>query len=235
MKSRCILVSLAFLIVVETTSASTIKYDGPWKWNDIDVKTSTEIGDNGYPVTVKYTGTIAISGYNSSADVSTLEIPEKITWRAEEWGDNVLTYGDHLLLSVVTYDFDVVAIADGAFYKSGIRGLVIPDCCKTIGAKAFYESANLERLVLGNGLMNIGKLAFYGCGSAPSASKMSLVIPPSIRVIGNWAFAQMDNVTNLVVQGISKVCWRQFQYTTNLFSLSFGPGVREIEDSFYYT
>lgn len=458
----CVLASLAFLSAVEATSASTIKYDGPWKWDDINVKTATEIGDNGYPVTVKYTGTIAISGYNSSADVSTLEIPEKITWRAEEWGNNVLTYGDHLLLSVVTYDFDVVAIAQYAFeyypegtysgvgaknahlknlkavtipntvkgiwrgafnglrnlesvvlptylerldescfsgcsslssiklpigietipkacfsgcpsltqmtipstvkeikedafeggglqelvlpenvtcigYNafaqcknlkyveihgvpelggkvnhstgygsahefngtpvetlilgkgvrniannfiwplsqlqnlnmeavtnisgfafsgSGIRSLVIPNSCQTIGESAFGGSTNLESLVLGNGLkdigasafygcVNLGSLmfgtglkdigakAFYGCGSSPSASKMSLVIPLSVQAIGHRAFNQMDNVTNLIVQGISKVSREQFEYTTNVVSLSFGPGVREMEDGFY--
>lgn len=151
----------------------------------------------------------------------------------------------------------VTNISASAFPYSGIRNLVIPDSCQTIGEYAFYCCTNLESLVLGNGLMNIGqnafadcanlgslvlgnglmsigKNAFAGCGSAPSASKMSLIIPPSVQVIGSSAFAKMNNVTNLVVQGISTAYRSQFEYTTNLVSLSFGPGVREIEDSFYH-
>lgn len=426
MKS-CILASLAFLSAVETTSASTIKYDGPWKWNDIDVKTTTDIGDGGYPSVIKATGTIAIRGYAGSE--THIEIPEKITWTAEEWGDNILAQGDHILLTKVIYDLDVVAIAGRTLYENGnatfvdvesvsigknileigeaafqhsknlksvilpntitaiprgcfygcesletislpntissigeyafyrtalkqislnnvfigyrafgecyaleyvslshtktingtIEGtvwnpssspypsgvsnpradefyrcmnlqtlivgpgifeigdsafdawaydgtyidgrktkwlqklelsegvtnigqyafrrqpivhLAIPKSCELIGDFAFEGNTNLESLVLGNGLKDIGDRAFYGCGSAPSASKMSLVIPPSVQTIGYRAFAQMDNVTNLVIQGISKACQSQFEYTTNIVSLSFGAGVREIEDSF---
>ena len=373
-KTITILVSL---LISMSSFAVTIQYDGPWMWKDLNVKTTTSIGGGDVPTSyVTCKGTIAISGYKNQ--VTTLEIPKKIEWVAEEWGENFLEYGDRVLLARVEYDLDVVAIADVAFsgnyysrYQnlesvsipdtitkigadaflgcSNLKFIVIPnsvteigvrcflecssltsatlsnqitllpdncfrDCrslssieipnsvteigryafeasaiqsiylgpnCTTIGAAAFYCCQNLktvtienvsritedlfrgcpniEKLVFGNGVRNIddsafsygsslthlrflmfgnnveniGPGAFYRSGSDPSTPFMSVVIPPSVKSIGSNAFGYMYNVTNLVIQGVPKVRYEQFQEMTNLVSLTFGSGVQEIEGGFH--
>ena len=372
--------AVVFASILSMSSvAVTIQYDGPWMWNDINVKTTTSIGGGDVPTSYVTTkGTIAIRGYNNR--VTSLEIPKKIEWVAEEWGENFLEYGDRVLLARVEYDLDVVAIADKAFgdrpgvtpqyhndeletvsipstvtkigskvfygcssLKSivipnsvteignqcfygcesltsvtlpnqitvipeecfydctSLRNVTIPNSVKEIGKYAFYRSAipsiylgtnctsvdyhafsyctnlktvtienvaqiggsrfdgceNIEELIFGDGVRDIGEdafsnsntlatrlrvlkfgsnvetighSAFYRCGSDPSAPSMSVVIPPSVKSIGDYAFEGMYNVTNLVVQGVPKVNRYQFQDMTNLVSLTFGPGVQEIED-----
>lgn len=374
------IITVLFSLVFSISSfAVTIQYDGPWMWNDINVKTTTSIGGGDVPTSyVTSKGTIAIRGYKNQ--VTSLEIPKKIEWVAEEWGENFLEYGDRVLLARVEYDLDVVAIADNAFngsnhsryqkleavtipntvtkigegsfyYCSNLRSMVIPNsvteigrecfyACvaltsvtlpnqiaaipsrcfayctslsnttipnsvKEVGGEAFYESAipsvylgtnctaigfyafagcpnlksvtienvsqidryqfdsckNIEELTFGDGVRDIGEYAFsdssassanthlrvlkfgnnvenigehaFGyCGSDPSASYMNVVIPPSVKSIGYWAFAYMYNVTNLVIQGVQKVNFYQFMEMTNLVSLAFGPDVQEIEDGF---
>ena len=277
-----IITVLVSIVLSMSSLATTIKYDGPWMWKDLNVKTTTSIGNSGYPVVVTSTGTIAISGYKK--EVTSLEIPKKIEWTAEEWGENYLEYGDHILLTKVVYDLDVVAIGVAAFngssesrYRklehviipntvtkigtqafiscSGLKSIAIPDSVKEIGERCFYGCmslasitlpkqietilpecfygcTSLSEVVIPNSVTNIRERAFYCAGKAENTPYMNLVIPPSVKSIGDNAFGYMYNVTNLVVQGVPKVNYHQFEHMENLVSLAFGPGVEEVEDYF---
>jgi uncharacterized protein (DUF2141 family) len=55
---------------------------------------------------------------------------------------------------------------------------------KTIGDEAFSGCARLNALTLNEGLEEIGYEAFYGC----SGLKGELVIPASVKTVGNYAF-----------------------------------------------
>ena len=207
-----IITALAYLILVMSSFATTIKYDGPWMWNDLNVKTTTSIGNSGYPVIVTCTGTIEISGYKNG--VASLEIPKKIEWTAEEWGENYLEYGDHILLTRVVYDLDVVAIADNAFNGESCSGyqkletISIPSTVTKIGYQAFYWCTGLKSIAIPNGVTEIGESCFYHC-----TSLTSVTLPNQIKVIPRSCF-----------------------YCTALRDVTIPASVVEIGDAaFYYT
>lgn len=54
----------------------------------------------------------------------------------------------------------ITAIDDSVFRRAKIRAIIIPNSVTSIGAYAFLQCENLERIKLGNGLQRIGKGAF---------------------------------------------------------------------------
>ena len=100
----------------------------------------------------------------------------------------------------------VYGIKDGAFaYCKSIKSVTIPDSVVTIGESAF-ECTNLTSVNIGNGVLSIGTLAFFGCGMLESvtignfvttigekafgscSSLLSITIPAGVKTIGQNAF-----------------------------------------------
>ena len=76
-------------------------------------------------------------------------------------------------------------IGDQAFSRCyGLTLTSLPDSMETIDSNAFYYCVNLALESLPKGLRTIGKSAFEGCVKITS----DLVIPPSVRTMGQNAF-----------------------------------------------
>ena len=94
----------------------------------------------------------------------------------------------------------VETIGAGAFYKTGVKRLVIPYTCEVISEYAFSFNTDLEEIIIEekevNGVMKgvktIGAWAFRGC-----TSLTSIDIPSVTSSIGQGAFYNCNKLTSI--------------------------------------
>lgn len=95
-------------------------------------------------------------------------------------------------------------IANYAFQKQTLMGVVLPDSLLYIGRGAFYGST-AGSIKLSKSLKYIGDYAFYGCTYANfGGSYFDLVIPEGTEYIGRSAFYKCENVLSIDVPGTVK-------------------------------
>ncbi len=109
-------------------------------------------------------------------------------------GDQVIEVGDLAFygcesLESVTFGSRVESIGRDAFKEArALKSIILPDQMKQVGEGAFFGLRNVEQIDLGNGLESIGKYAFYAAGSYDG---IGLVIPQSVKFIGESAFSSV--------------------------------------------
>lgn len=105
--------------------------------------------------------------------------------------------------------------------KKAGRSFTIPPGTTAIGNYAFDGYANLEQVVIPEGVTNIGQGAFYESGLT------SVATPKSVTSIGNAAFSDCNNLTEATIAaGEVGVC---FMNCSALESVTFGTGVTSID------
>ena len=77
------------------------------------------------------------------------------------------------------------------FEKKPNMTVIIPEGVKTIGKDAFYGS-NVAEVIFQEGVTKIDSLAFYECKSLKK-----VVLPNSLRIIGDSAFAECESLTEI--------------------------------------
>ena len=83
-------------------------------------------------------------------------------------------------------------IGDNAFFNcNGISSLILPTGLETIGNSAFHACFGLEEVEFPSTLVSIGESAFRECRI------IKLVLPASLTSIGNYAFAQMNQLSSV--------------------------------------
>ena len=75
---------------------------------------------------------------------------------------------------------------------SSLTNITIPDNITSIESYAFYKCIGLEKVVLGNGVINIGNDAFRECSSLTS-----ITLPEGLTRIGRWAFERCVGLTEM--------------------------------------
>ena len=85
-------------------------------------------------------------------------------------------------------------ISTAAFARnSSLSSIITPSSLVKIEDNAFYRCRNLELLVLNRGLKSIGDYAFEG------SIVKSLVIPTTVREMGNYAFRRSSKLISVVI------------------------------------
>lgn len=142
-----------------------------------DAKALTSIGDNAFYGCKKLTGS--------------LKIPDSVTKiGAEAFLDCNNLSGNFELPE------GLQSVGNDAFYNcyNLTGGLKLPDTVTSIGTGAFYNCAKLDGyLVLSSSLTKIPKIAFNNCVNLKVKDK--LVIPSSVTVIEDAAFARCSSLT----------------------------------------
>jgi len=142
-----------------------------------DAKALTSIGDNAFYGCKKLTGS--------------LKIPDSVTKiGAEAFLDCNNLSGNFELPE------SLQSVGNDAFYNcyNLTGGLKLPDTVTSIGTGAFYNCAKLDGyLVLSSSLTKIPKIAFNNCVNLKVKDK--LVIPSSVTVIEDAAFARCSSLT----------------------------------------
>ena len=125
----------------------------------------------------------------------------------------------------------ISTIGDGAFYKSGLEAIEIPDSVRAIGCKngygAFTGCQNLKTVTIGNGTEYIGSNTFSGC------TKLTAVtIGNGTEYIGNYAFSDCTNLTTVTIgSGIQSIGKCAFKDCSNLTTVNIG--VEKLEKGSY--
>lgn len=115
-------------------------------------------------------------------------------------GDGAFMYCE--LSGDLTIPVCVKTISSNAFSEcTELSGtLVIPDSVKVIGNDAFSLCRSLKTLVLGNSVERIEQRAFFGCTRLNNAaSDGDLVIPESVKSIGEAAFMNCSGFTGQLI------------------------------------
>ena len=144
--------------------------------------------------------------------------------------------------------------------------VVIPNSVTNIGANAFDSCPNLTNIEIGSGVTNIGRHALYSCKKlaninvnslnteyysidgnlynkdkkllqyAIGKTNSSFVIPDGVTGIGDDAFYNCTNLTNVMIpDSVTSIGKQAFYYCENLKSISIPNGVTSIgEEAFRY-
>ena len=77
-----------------------------------------------------------------------------------------------------------------------LKEIVIPESVKQIGDTAFYNCSAVESITFeGNNLERLERGAFWNCNSVSE----NIVLPESLQYIGEYAFCQIYDITEIVV------------------------------------
>jgi hypothetical protein len=104
----------------------------------------------------------------------------------------------------------VTSIGSGAFQKSRLTSLTIPDSVTSIGKNAFQNCRSLTSLTIPESVTSIGYEAFGGCYSLTS-----ITIPESVTEIGRGAFSGCKNLIAVTFLGDAPKLSNLASYTFN--------------------
>ena len=185
------------------TFSNSLKEIGNTAFSDCNALTSILLPDS-----LETIGSSAFSGCNNlSGDLS---IP-----------NNVKTIGsgafsnDTKLNGKLTLGSSVTSIGKSAFGSCKFSGtLTIPDSVTSIGEDAF-NACQFTNLSLGNGLVEIGKNAFYNSGTYSG----HLSIPDSVITIGESAFSGLGFASIHLGKSVTTIGASAFINCTSVHSL----------------
>lgn len=130
-------------------------------------------------------------------------------------------------IKTVVIPYGVTEIAEGAFKKSTVQRVIMPDSVKKIGAEAFYSCKSLTEVVFPATLQEIGSDAFAFTGLKEITIKKvgkigygAFSITP-LKKAAIWEWEQVDNETYYTFSGCE-----------NLTYLSLPAGMKQIPSNF---
>ena len=86
-------------------------------------------------------------------------------------------------LKLSIFGESLVSIGAGAFSKTNVNTIDLPNSCEELGGSAFANCYNLSSVTLGNSLSIIGSYAFKECDKLSS-----VLLPQSLDSICPYAF-----------------------------------------------
>ena len=100
---------------------------------------------------------------------------------------------------------------------------------KKVGEEAFAYCKNLKEVIIPEGVLSIGKNAFFQSGI------VSVDLPQTLTEINSYAFRYCENLLSIVIpQGIKTIEEYTFQLCTSLSSVSLPDGLTSIGPSAFY-
>ena len=129
----------------------------------------------------------------------------------------------------ISYTVDVTTAPWRGFYDD-IKRVVIKNGITNIGDSAFYGCKNISSVSVPSSLNSIGDSAFYNCTSLSSIS-----IPSCVTSIGDAAFYGCNSLMSVSIPGSVKVIGSSaFSGCKNLTSINIGNGVVSIGEYAFY-
>ena len=118
----------------------------------------------------------------------------------------------------------VVEIGDGAFYKSSVSRIEIPDSVVSIGKFAFSENKSLSSVKLSNSLKELGMGAFQNC-----TELQKVVLPKCLLKVEAYTFNGCVKLSNVdMYKGISSIDSMSFANCNNLQGIVIPNTVKNI-------
>ena len=124
----------------------------------------------------------------------------------------------------------VSAVAAEGFKGLAITKVVIPANIKTLGTKAFAESASLQEAYFYKGITAVGDFAFENC-----AALKKLDLPESVKTLGSGAFKGCTGIEKVVLPysatSVGDAC---FIYCSSLKKVTVRKNVENIGANAFY-
>jgi len=137
------------------------------------------VAGNTYRNLVLPEGLDSIGEYGiTSINCDSLIVPSTVRYLSKDCLDNLSRY--------IEIKAPLDSIATSAIPSQAVRELVLPKTLRRLEHSAFYPCYDLKRIVWPDALEYIGPYALAGNKIEP------MVVPPTVRALGRWAFA--DNV-----------------------------------------
>ncbi|MEE0235599.1 MAG: leucine-rich repeat protein [Bacteroidales bacterium] len=134
-----------------------------------------------------------------------------------KFGANLISNEYQNGIGIMTFDSDIRAIPEDAFYYLwSLTSITIPDSVTTIGDYAFYNCSHLTSITIPDSVTTIGYNAFYNCSRLTS-----ITIPDSVTTIGYHAFYNCKGLKEVAIAGDIINCdGNPFLYCPNLEKFS---------------
>ncbi len=125
----------------------------------------------------------------------------------------------------------VTSIGGGAFERTGLNSITIPDSVISIGAAAFYGCDGLTSVTIPDSVTSIGGGVFADC-----ASLATVTIGSGVTEIAYSSFEGCTSLTNVTIpDSVTSIDYRAFYGCTSLTTATIGSGVTEIAYSSFYS
>ena len=123
------------------------------------------------------------------------------------------------------------------FYRNtSLRTVVITDREEQIYANEFYGCTNLYYVLIGNGAQSIGDYAFDNVFIFRSDNPASIVIPNSVKSIGNAAFRYCTKLVSVALpEGLTSIGQFAFYGCYDLASITLPNSMKDIGDYAFYS
>ena len=111
-----------------------------------------------------------------------------------------------------------------------LNSIILPNGVTRIGNGAFSGCYNLSSINIPDGVTSIGESTFYGCGSLDS-----IVLPESLTSIGGGAFRGCSSLSSIELpESLTSIGDEVFRGCGGLVSITFPDGVTSIGDYAFY-
>lgn len=126
--------------------------------------------------------------------------------------------------STTEVPFGVTQIATGAFARTALAYITLPETVQIIGNGAFSDCDCLETIELSQGITSIEQYAFYGCKKLKT-----ITLPASLKSIGRNTFEGCTSLTEIEIpQGVIELDGQMFGGCTALESVTIPSSVANI-------
>lgn len=125
----------------------------------------------------------------------------------------------------------VTTFKDSSFMGGQFTEIITPDTLTTIESMAFYNSSNLNKVILNEGLTSIGQLAFQ------YSSLTEVTIPSTVTSIKYHAFKDCSNLRTVNYNSKAAPTIRDSQtifYGSPIETLNLGAGITTIPNNLLY-
>ena len=146
-------------------------------------------------------------------------IEDNLTWKLYEDGTlNISGTG-------AMKDYNSTDNLSPAYMNSSVKKVVIEEGVTNIGNWAFSECSSLTSITIPDSVTNIGAAAFDSCGSLTS-----ITIPGSVTSIGTVAFYNCSGLTSITIpDSVTNIGAAAFDSCTSLTSITIPDSVTSIE------
>jgi hypothetical protein len=146
-------------------------------------------------------------------------IHAEISWTLSD--DGILTISG---TDMPDYDTNNNIYSPWYSQRNNIKKVIIENGVKNIGKSAFYYCSCLTSISIPESVTNIGNSAFYVCSGLTS-----ITIPNSVTSIGMFAFSSCSSLTSITIpNSVTEIGYSAFQNCSGLTSISIPNSVTSI-------